>query len=231
MKLAGFDDFRCAKEYLDDGKFAAPRWLAFPSYSPGSMLWRMGAGEDYSMNHPHRSKEYGELFSMPRYWEYYINRIQIGPQPPIGFLWSAEGKPKYPKTSHGIEVNSFMTPDDEGKFSADTFTFNSISQALAVSRRLYLERYSDEVGEDDWKRHEYTVLLNACYFKVMQDEQLKRRLLETGSEPLVYVSDDEENLFGRALMELRDEIRRICKNEDLIDWEYTEYLKYKPWWI
>ena len=68
------------------------------------------------------------------------------------------------------------------------------------------------------------------YFKIMEDGDLKQKLLETGDEPLIYVSDDEENLFGRALMELRDEIRRICKNEDLIDWEYTEYLKYKPWY-
>ena len=71
--------------------------------------------------------------------------------------------------------------------------------------------------------------MNASYFKVMQDENLKKWLLETGNEPLIYISDDDENLFGRALMELRDEIRRICKNEDKIDWQYTEYLKWKPW--
>ena len=64
----------------------------------------------------------------------------------------------------------------------------------------------------------------------MADEELKRKLLATGDEPLIYISDDEENLFGRALMELRDEIRRICENEDLIDWQYSEYLKYKSWW-
>ena len=52
----------------------------------------------------------------------------------------------------------------------------------------------------------------------------------TGDEPLIYLSDDGENLFGRALMEIRDEIRRVCRNEDKIDWEYTEYLKHKPWW-
>ncbi len=28
-------------------------------------------------------------------------------------------------------------------------------------------------------------------------------------------------------MELRDEIRKLYENEDLIDWEYTEYLKEK----
>lgn len=66
----------------------------------------------------------------------------------------------------------------------------------------------------------------------MQDEHLKQRLLDTGDKSLVYISDDEwggdENLFGFALMELRDEIRRLYKNEDLIDWEYTEYVIHNP---
>lgn len=48
---------------------------------------------------------------------------------------------------------------------------------------------------------------------------------------MVYISDDEwggkDNLLGFALMELRDEIQRLYENENLIDWEYTEYLKHK----
>ena len=84
--------------------------------------------------------------------------------------------------------------------------------------------------EKIWDTYRYSVLLNASYFKIMQDEELKNRLLATGDEPLVYVSDDLQNLFGRALMEVRDEIRRLYKNEDRIDWQYSEYLKFKPWW-
>ena len=44
-----------------------------------------------------------------------------------------------------------------------------------------------------------------------------------------FISDDEENISGRVLMKIYDEIRRVCRNEDNIDWEYTEYLKHKPW--
>lgn len=68
-----------------------------------------------------------------------------------------------------------------------------------------------------WRIYEYSVLLNASYFKIMQDDELNEKLLATGDEPLVYDSDDEENLFGMALMELRDEIRRLYQNEDKID--------------
>ena len=69
-------------------------------------------------------------------------------------------------------------------------------------------------------------------YKFMQDEHLKQGLLDTGDKSLVYITDDEwggdENLFGFALMELRDEIRRLYKNEDKIDWEYTEYVIHNP---
>ena len=67
----------------------------------------------------------------------------------------------------------------------------------------------------------------------MNNDYLKDKLLASGNKCLVYLSDDEwgckdgkgDNLLGFALMELRDEIRRLYKNEDKIDWEYTEFLK------
>lgn len=240
IKLVGYDDFRCAKEYLDEGKFAAPLWLAFPQLSAGTIGWRMGAGETYAMNHPHHSKEYSELFPMPRYWNFHFSESPYKPHPPLSYFWSEDGKPVYPNVSEGIEVNDFITLSDEGQFTSDTFRFKSIEHAMELSKYLYFDKYCRKDGEDEveitsdeeknWDIHKYSVMLNASYFKIMQDEELKRKLLETGDAPLVYVSDDEENLFERALMELRDEIRRLCKKEDLIDWEYTEYLKYKPWY-
>lgn len=233
VKLAGFDGWKCAKEYLDEGKYAAPPWLVFPSYSAATIGWRMSFGEDYIMNHPHHSKEYAELFPMPEYWKFAIGERPLKPHPPIGWFWREDGKPKYPKVSKGIKVNDFITPDDEGEFFSDTFCFHSIAQSEEISRYLYFERYGsgdDDEDEKTWQSYRYSVLLNASYLKVMQNEDLKQKLLETGDEPLVCVSDDGENLFARALMEVRDEIRRVCKNESLIDWEYSEYLKYKPWW-
>ena len=34
------------KPFLDDGKFAAPRWLVYPELDPYTIGWRMGYGED-----------------------------------------------------------------------------------------------------------------------------------------------------------------------------------------
>ena len=240
VELTAFDNLVHAKDYLDEGKFAAPLWLAFPSYSAWTIGWRMGMGEDYGMNHPHHSKEYKELFPMPKYWQFRFAESPYKPHPLIGYFWTEDGKPKYPNSSGGIVVNNFINLDDRGEFFADTFRFNSIANAVEISKYLYFEKYGskrDDLSnfrptlqqEEIWQTYNYSVLLNAGFLKIMQDEDLKRKLLETGDEPLVYLSDDGENLFGRALMEIRDEIRRVCRNEDKIDWEYTEYLKHKPW--
>ena len=244
IMLEGYDEWKCAKECLDEGKFAAPLWLAYPEFSAGTIFWRMSPGEDYAMNHPHHSKEYDELFPMPKCWQFRLSESPCRPHPLLGDFWSEDGKPKYPNVSNGIEVNDFITLEGDGEFSLDTFTFKSIEHALYLSRYLHFDRYGRRDRDLDflkalrltpeeemnWEIFEYSVLLNASYLKIMQDDDLKQKLLETGDKPLVYLSDDEENLFGRALMEVRDEIRRVCENEDLIDWEYSEYLKYKPWW-
>ena len=243
IKLAGWDDLKCAKEYLDEGKFAAPMWLAYPQLSAWTIGWRMGAGENYAMNHPHHSREYRELFPMPEYWKFNFSESPYKPHPPIGYFWCRDGKPKYPKVSAGFEVNDFITLEDEKEFHSDTFRFKSIVHAELLSKALHFKKHDrkdkdfdlndiefSQEEEKTWQTYRYSVLLNASYFKIMTDEELKRKLLATGDEPLIYISDDEENLFGRALMELRDEIRRICENEDLIDWQYSEYLKYKSWW-
>ena len=243
IRLVGYDNWKCAKEYLDEGKFAAPRWLVYPQLSAWTIGWRMGYGEEYAMNEPRHTDEFRKLFPMPKYWNFRFSESPYKSHPLLGYFWSEDGKPKYPSVSEGIEVNDFITLDDEKEFQSDTFRFKSIEHALLLSKCLHFEKCNkkddlDVLGavefildeEKNWDIYKYSVLLNASYFKVMQDEDLKQKLLETGDEPLIYVSNDEENLFGRALMELRDEIKRLCENEDKIDWKYTEYLKYKPWY-
>ena len=140
VKLKGFDRWQCIKQYCDEGKFAAPRWLAFPQFSAGTICWRMGAGEDYAMNMPRYGDEFKELFPMPRYWQLRISKSPYRPYPPIGFFWNENGKPEYPYIEGGIEVNEFITIDDIKEFRSDTFRFTSISNAVSLSKALYFEK-------------------------------------------------------------------------------------------
>ena len=231
------------------GKYAAPRWLAFPGYSSWTIGWRMGAGEDYCMNQPYQGDLFRKLFPEPANWKFNPRnpKFENLPQFPfMGSVWDEDVNPKYSRiTDDAIEVNDFITMDMEGEFRNNAHHFNSIGHAILFSKIVSYNRNIDpykvtfeELKNDytvtdeqlaEWEVFKYTVCLNATYYKFMQDDELKRKLLDTGDRCLVYDSDDEwggdENLFGFALMQVRDEIRRLCEHEDLIDWRYTEYLK------
>ena len=239
-------DIMKEKKYADKGKYAAPRWLAFPDLSAWTIKWRMGRGEYYWMNEPSRDRNFSKLFPTPRNWLFDLHKSKLKPIPLLGYLWSDDGNPKYSEVGDDvIVVNEFITMSDEKKFLNDIYTFSSIEHAVLLSKfrlsgkcDIYddiekLKELSDleDSEKENWNEIKYTVCLNATYYKIMQDYELKKWLLSTGNKDLVYNCNDEwggdENLFGFALMELRDEINRVCKNENLIDWEYTEYLKNK----
>ena len=231
----------------DGGKFAAPRWLVYPELDAYTMGWRMGYGEQYALNEPWHSAEFAKLFPKPKNWLFDPGKSDFEMFPLLGFFWRDDGKPKYNQIgNNAIEVNDFITISQPGEFQYNSVMFKSIEHAVLISKvslfknidirhtslnTLKRDYKLDKYDLEYWQNFKYTVLLNACYYKFMNDDGLKEKLLATGDKSLVYLSDDEwggeSNLFGFALMELRDEIRRLYKNQDLIDWEYTEYLKHK----
>ena len=186
--------------------------------------------------------------TVQKYYKFQKTLFQnLGKMPLYSVPWDGEFTPKYSHIADdAVEVNDFITQGLEGEFRIDAHRFSSIEHAILFSKILSyntgIDRFKvtfeelqndyDISGDDlaQWEYFKYAVCLNATYYRIMQDEDLKCRLLDTGDASLVYVSDDEwggeENLFGFALMQVRDEVRRLCENENLIDWKYTEYLKH-----
>ena len=98
-----------------------------------------------------------------------------------------------------------------------------------------------------WDKMKYKIVFKGNYYKFSQNTELRTFLLNTKNKVLAEASpydkvwgikmkyDDEnienpfcwkgENLLGFALMEARDEIKRVYKNYDIIDWQnfYTKY--------
>jgi len=227
------------KKYCDEGKFAAPRWLVYPELSAWTIGWRMGYGEEYALNEPPRPKEFYDIFPKPRNWLFNPRKSRVTPIPLMGFLWRDDGKPKYDEIDDDYIPVDFMAIGDEEEFRQDSFRFQSVEHAVLMSKYFSYNKCGRDADLDDlrkgfdlapeelenWEFFRYTVLLNACYYKIMQDPKLKKKLLSTGNRSLK--SDDEDNLLGFALMELRDELKRLYEHEDLIDWQFTEYLKDK----
>lgn len=93
--------------------------------------------------------------------------------------------------------------------------------------------------EEVWNNIKYSIVVNGNYNKFIQNEKLKAFLLSTEDKILVEASPDDnvwgiqmaeedvdiknpklwrgENLLRFALMEVRNEIKRVCKNSNMID--------------
>ena len=91
-----------------------------------------------------------------------------------------------------------------------------------------------------WDKFKYTIVLNGNWCKFSQNRDLREFLLSTGDSVLVEASPYDaiwgirlaasspeaqdpmkwrgQNLLGFALMEVRDELRRVTQNEMLCDW-------------
>lgn len=110
---------------------------------------------------------------------------------------------------------------------------NSPKEIKALGRKVR------DFDEEIWNNIKYSIVINGNYNKFMQNEKLKAFLLSTEDKILVeaspydnvwgiQMSEDDveiknpelwrgENLLGFALMEVRNEIRRIWKNSSMID--------------
>lgn len=94
--------------------------------------------------------------------------------------------------------------------------------------------------QEVWDKFKCTIVLNGNWCKFSQNRNLREFLLSTGDSVLVEASPFDsiwgvrlsenspdvhnpfkwrgQNLLGFALMEVRDELRRVTQNESLCDW-------------
>lgn len=97
-----------------------------------------------------------------------------------------------------------------------------------------LGRQVKNFDENIWKKNRYSIILNGNYAKFMQNEDLRLFLISTKDSILVEASPYDKiwgigmssnnenienpllwrglNLLGFALMEVRDELIRVCQN-------------------
>ena len=95
-----------------------------------------------------------------------------------------------------------------------------------------------------WDKFKYSIVLNGNWRKFSQNQDLREFLLSTGDSVLVAASPSDDiwgirlaasspedqnqigwqgqNLLDFALMEVRDELRRVKQNEMLCDWNFVK---------
>ncbi|WP_297996278.1 NADAR family protein, partial [uncultured Campylobacter sp.] len=121
----------------------------------------------------------------------------------------------------------------------DEQTRAQIMQSCDAKQMKALGRQVRGFDERLWGEVRYSVVLSGNYYKFTQNPAMMRFLLATGDKILVEASPLDkiwgiglgqqsenasrpsawrgQNLLGFALMEVRDELRRLYKNYDLID--------------
>lgn len=127
-------------------------------------------------------------------------------------------------------------------FKINAEHFEDMMDAISSSKSNYkFDELNENLKEKVWNEVRYSVVLNLLYFRIMSDDEMIKKLMDTGDKIILADStiDDDfdywtvdlgeneligENYLGFALMELRDEINRIYENNDKIDWFYTEFL-------
>lgn len=123
----------------------------------------------------------------------------------------------------------------------DKETCSQILNCSEPKKIKALGRKVKNFDETIWNKVKYSIVLNGNYFKFTQNPELREFLLDTGDSILAEASpydgiwgikmrDTDENIFnplkwkgenllGFALMEVRDEIRRVWKNADKCNFE------------
>ena len=119
----------------------------------------------------------------------------------------------------------------------DTEIRRQILQCRDPKRMKALGRKVKNFEEAVWDEAKYPIVLNGNYLKFTQNPGLRKFLISTGESVIVEASpfdavwgihmgqEEEdilnplkwrgENLLGFALMEVRDEIRRVWNNADM----------------
>ena len=266
-----------------------PRWLALPHIACGSIGWRMGIGEDYSMAQydwetrlPEDVRDlYNQMFPPPPEWRVGkdIEEFQQG-----GLrlpMWRPDRTPKYTRESlvasgkkhnfiyfwlHDRQLRDRLCPSVFAQWYPSEFfvgpeRFSCAEQyMMAAKAALFgdmearqkimatkspkdhqaIGRVVQGFDGATWDKVKYTIVVNGNWRKFSQNQEMKHFLLQTGDAVLVETSPYDhiwgigydanapqaadpskwrgENLLGFALMEVRDELRRVCRYESLCDW-------------
>jgi len=130
---------------------------------------------------------------------------------------------------------------EKARVFGDEQTRKQIMEAGSPAKMKSLGQKVRHFEEDVWNQLKYAIVCNGNYLKFSQNKAMREYLLATGDKILVEASpmdriwgiglagEDEragnviawrgQNLLGFALMEVRDDLRRVYQNYDRIDWE------------
>ncbi|HEX9063368.1 MAG TPA: NADAR family protein [Clostridia bacterium] len=198
----------------------------------GYLLWNEGGKMKYSIEDLKKDSKKGKSIKYLFFW---------GHQPSHDGSITKTCLSQWWKSDFTIETDTYCCMEqymmaEKARLFEDDEVLNEIMESKHPKQIKELGRKVKNFNEKVWEQKRYSIILNGNYAKFIQNERLKEFLLGTKNRVLVEASpydkiwgigksaDDEHinnplewkglNLLGFALMEVRDELLRVCENEN-----------------
>lgn len=203
----------------------------------GYLHWSEGGKMIYSLDDLQKDFRSGKKMKYLFFW---------GHQPSADGSVSKTCFSQWWKSDFKIDTDTYCCMEqymmaEKARLFKDEEILKEILQSKQPKQIKELGRKVRNFDENVWKKKRYAIILNGNYAKFLQNEGLRQFLIGTKNRVLVeaspydkiwgigMVADDEHienplewkglNLLGFALMEVRDELIRVCQNVDKLDLE------------
>ncbi|MCI8372140.1 MAG: NADAR family protein [Lachnospiraceae bacterium] len=224
---SGWWEHKDAGEVLTHGEYSIPLWQhsGLPKYSRNWLCEEISQGRlyEYSLFWGHQTSKDGSISQscLSQWW--------------MADFWSA-AQTYCCMEQYMMEQKAELFQDEE--IRQQILESSSPKQIKALGRKV------QGFDQNVWDRAKYSIVLNGNWCKFSQNPNLRDFLLSTGDCILaeaspydaiwgIRLSSDApeaknpwkwrgQNLLGFALMEVRDELRRIRENEALCDWSLVK---------
>lgn len=203
----------------------------------GNLLWNIDGKPIYSLDWINENLRKGEKFEYLFFWGHQPSRDGAITKACLSQWWKAE---------FAIDINSYCCMEqymmaekarlfDDEEIEAKILKNENPKEIKELGRKVR------DFNEAIWSSKRYNIVLNGNLAKFLQNEKLLQFLLETENKIIVEASpydriwgigmsaEDKgvnnpfewkgQNLLGFALMEVRDELKRICQNYNKVKWQ------------
>lgn len=208
-------------------------------FQDGVNFWQPDGFPEYSLEQLKTEVAHGKEFDYLFFWEHHD--VKKGIKKSCFSQWW--------KTPFQIDIHEYCCMEqymmaEKARLFEDKETRKLILNETEPKAIKALGRQVKGFDQKMWDKYKYSIVLNGNYIKFIQNRELLYYLLSTGSKVLVEASpydtiwgigmqetDDQAhnpclwkggNLLGFALMEVRNELRRVIQSCHLIDWKQVE---------
>lgn len=203
-------------------------------------LWKQSGEPKYTRARLEQEIAYGKKYDFCLFWGHRPSKDGSITQSCLSQWWMEQ----FWSVAHNYCCMEQFMMEQKAELFGDKEIRQQILESRLPDQIKSLGRKVRGFDQALWDQAKYPIVLNGNWCKFSQNRRLRDFLLSTGDSVLVEASPYDaiwgiqlsadapdarnpfkwngQNLLGFALMEVRDELRRVWQNESLCDWSVVE---------